>query len=75
MITREMRQIRQKVCKDIKKEMHIRGLMFKDCNMVAAIDYICMVNDTEFDGAYEYTGFDWVRDTVFNYPNCFTSCI
>lgn len=75
MINKESRLIRQKVRKDIKQEMNSRGLLFADCTMVAAIDYVCMVNDIEFNGAYGYTGNDWVRDTMFNYPNCFTSCI
>lgn len=71
MISREQRLIRHKVRADIKAELKRLGLILADCTMPAAIDYVCMVNDLEFDGVYEYTGEDWVRDTIYNYPNVF----
>lgn len=71
MSIREMRIIRRRVVRDIRKTMHKMGLTFVDCNMVAAVDYVCMVNDIEFNGEYEYTGVDWVCDTRLTYPECF----
>jgi hypothetical protein len=71
MISREQRQIRHRVRTDIKAELKRLGLILVDCTMPAAIDYVCMVNDCEFNGNYEYTGEDWVRDTMFNYPSTF----
>ena len=71
MISREQRLIRHKVRTDIKAELKRLGLILVDCTIPAAIDYICMVNDMEFDGQYEYTGKDWVRDTILMYPEVF----
>lgn len=71
MISREQRLIRHKVRTDIKAELERLGLILVDCTMPAAIDYVCMVNDLEFDGSYEYTGEDWVRDTIHMYPEVF----
>jgi len=71
LVHKEQRQIRHRVRKDIRAELRRLGLILADCTMPAAVDYICMVNDMEFDGAYEYTGEDWVKDTMFNYPNTF----
>ena len=71
MISREQRLIRHMVRTDIKAELKRLGLILVNCTMPAAIDYICMVNDYEFNGSYEYTGEDWVRDTMFNYPDVF----
>ena len=71
MIRREQRLIRHKVRADVRAELKRLGLILVNCTMPAAIDYICMVNDLEFNGAYEYAGEDWVRDTIFNYPETF----
>lgn len=71
LINKDMRLIRHKVRADVRAELKRLGLILAECTMPAAIDYICMVNDMEFDGAYEYTGADWVKDTMFNYPNTF----
>lgn len=72
-VSREQRLLRHKVRADVKAEMKRLGLILVNCTMPAAIDYICMVNDLEFDGEYVYTGEDWVRDTVHMYPETFTS--
>lgn len=70
-VSKEIRILRHRVRADIKAEMKRLGLILADCYMPAVVDYICMVNDLEFDGAYEYTGEDWVRDTCMNYPETF----
>ena len=70
-VSREQRLIRHRVRTDVSAELKRLGLILVDCTMPAAIDYICMVNDIEFDGEYVYTGEDWVRDTIFMYPEIF----
>lgn len=70
-IRKEQRLIRHKVRNDIKAEMSRLGLILADCTFPAAVDYVCMVNDIEFNGEYSYTGEDWVRDTALNYPEVF----
>lgn len=64
-------RIRRRICKDIRQEMSRLNIRFWSETMNSAIDYICMVNDLEFDGQYEYQGSDWVRDTTLNYPYIF----
>lgn len=64
-------RLRRRICKDIRHEMSRLGLKFWLETMNSAIDYVCMVNDIEFDGRYEYQGVDWVRDTLMNYPEIF----
>lgn len=71
MIRKEQRLIRHRVRTDIRAELKRLGLILVDCTMPVAIDYVCMVNDLEFNGNYEYTGVDWVKDTVMNYPETF----
>lgn len=64
-------KLRRRICKDISHEMHRLGIRFWLDNMNNAIDYVCMVNDLEFDGKYEYQGADWVKDTILMYPEIF----
>ena len=64
-------KLRRKICHDIRREMYNRNIRMWTGTMNDAIDYVCMVNDLEFDGKYEYQGEDWVRDTVWNYPEMF----
>lgn len=68
---RSVRSIRRQVVRDIHIAMRTLGLVFVSGNMTDAVNYICMINDLEFDGSYEYTGFDWVCDTKLNYPEWF----
>lgn len=64
-------RLRRRICKDVRHEMNRLGIRFWLETMNSAIDYICMVNDLEFNGSYEYQGEDWVRDTMMNYPEVF----
>ncbi len=64
-------KLRRRICKDVRHELNRLGFRFWLENMNSAIDYICMVNDLEFDGSYEYQGADWVKDTLMNYPEIF----
>lgn len=64
-------KLRRRVCRDVRHEMHRMGVRLWLETMNSAIDYICMVNDLEFDGSYEYQGADWVKDTLMNYPEIF----
>ena len=70
-VSKEIRILRHKVRADVKAELKRLGLILADCYMPSVIDYVCMVNDLEFDGAYEYTGEDWVRDTCMSHPETF----
>ena len=64
-------KLRRMICRDVRQEMRRLGMRFWLDTMNNAIDYICMVNDLEFNGSYEYQGADWVRDTVFRFPELF----
>lgn len=67
--------MRHKARKDIKAEMNRRELIPMLFRIPDALDYICMVNDTEFEGKYEYTGKDWVIDTLYTYPEYFAKLL
>ena len=64
-------KLRRRICKDVRHELNRLGFRFWLETMNSAIDYICMVNDLEFDGSYEYQGADWVKGTLMNYPEIF----
>lgn len=71
MISREIRIIRHRIRTDIRAEMKRLGLILAYGTMTNAIDYVSMVNDLEFNGEYEYTGEDWVRDMILTHPETF----
>ena len=64
-------KLRRRICKDIRREMYNHSIRLWLGTMNDAIDYVCMVNDLEFNGRYDYQGADWVRDTLMNYPELF----
>lgn len=68
---RYVTKLRRRICRDVRHEMNRLGIRMWLDTMNNAIDYICMVNDMEFNGSYEYQGADWVRDTILTYPEIF----